>query len=320
MKYSVVIEPQEGQTYDDIVAVARRAESLGFDGFYRSDHYASVWRDTERGSTDAWATLAGLARDTRRITIGTMVSPATFRSASNLAMTAATVAQMAGTVDGAPRVHVGLGTGWLESEHRMFGFPFDDVATRFRRLEEHARVIRGLWGSNGTSFDFGGEFEQLRGAIFLPVPDPAPHVVVGGSGRVKTVRLAAELADEMNTPWATPDDVVELRSLLDAACDRAGRAPIPLTVTAACLVGDTATEVERRCRELHADIGTGEFDAWIDERRNTWAIGTPDQVSRHVSELAAAGAAGFTFMHLLPHDLDMLDLLAREVLPRIEVA
>ncbi|MEZ5218842.1 MAG: LLM class flavin-dependent oxidoreductase [Ilumatobacteraceae bacterium] len=320
MKYSVVIEPQEGQTYDDIFAVAQRAESLGFDGFYRSDHYASVWRGTERGSTDAWATLAGLARDTKRITIGTMVSPATFRSAANLSMTAATVAQMAGVVDGAPRVHVGLGTGWLESEHRMYGFPFDDVATRFRRLEEYARVIRGLWGSNGSTFDFDGEFEHLQGAIFLPAPDPAPHVVVGGNGRVKTIRLAAEFADEMNTPWATPEDVVELRGLLDAACGRVGRAPIPLTVTAACLVGTTEAEVERRCRELHADIGSGDFDTWIDERRSTWAIGTPDQVARHVSNLGAAGAAGFTFMHLLPHDLDMLDLVAHEVLPRIGAA
>lgn len=320
MKYSVVIEPQEGQTYDEILAVAQRAESLGFDGFYRSDHYASVWRGVERGSTDAWATLAGVARETQRIAIGTMVSPATFRSASNLAMVASTVGQMAGTVAGAARVHVGLGTGWLESEHRMFGFPFDDVATRFRRLEEHARILRGLWGSNGAPFDFTGEFEQLTGAVFLPTPDPAPHVVVGGNGRSKTVRLAAEFADEMNTPWATPDDVAELRSLLDAACGRAGRAPIPLTVTAACLVGESAADLERRCRELHAEIGEGDVDAWIDERRRTWAIGTPDQVARHVSELAAAGAAGFTFMHLLPHDLDMLDLLAHEVLPRIEAA
>jgi alkanesulfonate monooxygenase SsuD/methylene tetrahydromethanopterin reductase-like flavin-dependent oxidoreductase (luciferase family) len=319
MKYSVVIEPQEGQTYEEILAVARRAESLGFDGFYRSDHYASVWRGDERGSTDAWATLAGLARETRRIAIGTMVSPATFRPASNLAMIASTVAQMAGTVDGAARVHVGLGTGWLESEHRMFGFPFDDVASRFRRLEEHARIVRGLWGSNGAPFDFDGEFEQLTGAIFLPAPDPAPHVVVGGNGRVKTVRLAAEFADEMNTPWATPDDVGELRGLLDAACGRVRRPPIPLTVTAACLVGESDADLERRCRELHAEIGEGEFDAWIDERRSTWAIGTPDQVARHVRDLAVAGAAGFTFMHLLPHDLDMLDVIAREVLPRIEV-
>ncbi len=320
MKFSVVIEPQEGQTYDDILAVAQRAESLGFDGFYRSDHYGSVWRGVERGSTDAWTTLAGLARETHSITIGTMVSPATFRAAANVAMAAVTVAQMAGTRDGAGRVHVGLGAGWLESEHRMFGFPFDDVATRFRRLEEHARVVRGLWSSKGAPFDFDGEFEQLRGAIFLPEPDPTPHIVVGGSGRVKTVRLAAELADEMNTPWATPDEVIELRGLLDTACDLAGRAPIPLTVTAACLVGHTDAEVERRCRELHADIGTGELDSWIDERRSTWAIGTPDQIVRHVSDLAAAGAAGFTFMHLLPHDLDMLDLLAQEVLPRIEIA
>ena len=153
MRYNVNLEAQEGETYADILAVAQHAEALGFDALYRADHYAAVWSPEERGTTDAWATLAGLARETDRITLGTMVTPATFRPPANLAKVVATVAEMAGSVNGAPRVHLGLGTGWLEKEHTRHGFPFEDVATRFRRLEEHATIIRGLWGGGADSFD-----------------------------------------------------------------------------------------------------------------------------------------------------------------------
>lgn len=317
MRYYVVLEPQEGQSYQDILDVARRAEALGFDGLYRSDHYAAVWGRQERGSTDAWATLAGLARDTERISIGTMVTPATFRPAANLAKVVATVSEMAGPGSGGPRVHLGLGTGWLESEHTMFGFPFTDVSTRFRRLEEQAEVLRGLWASGGEPFSFHGEFEHLDEAIFLPAPTPRPRIILGGSGRNKTVRLAATYADELNTPWATPQDVHELRARLDDACEAAGRERIPLTVTAACIVGATDADFWTRAAELHERIGTESLEDWLRERRGTWALGSPEEVADHVGRLAEAGAEGFTFMHLLPWDLPMLDLIMEDVIPRI---
>jgi alkanesulfonate monooxygenase SsuD/methylene tetrahydromethanopterin reductase-like flavin-dependent oxidoreductase (luciferase family) len=212
MRINLMIDPEKGMTYAELVALARRAEALGFEALYRSDHYASVFDRDGVGSTDAWATLAGLARDTQRIMLGTLVSPATFRPPAQLAKVVATVAEMAGTtprepeglldaapsrpsaVAGASRVHLGLGTGWLASEHLQYGFPFDDVGTRFRRLEELLQVIRGLWDPAQNPFSFEGQFERLVEARFLPKPNPRPRIIVGGRGRTKTMRLAVTYA------------------------------------------------------------------------------------------------------------------------------
>ena len=318
MPFSITLEPQEGETYQDVLAVAHRVEALGFAGLYRSDHYAPVWGGEGLASTDAWATLAGLARDTERITIGTMVSPVTFRPAANLAKVTATVGQMAGAVDGRSRVHVGLGTGWLEAEHTMFGFPFDDLGARFRRLEEHLRVLRGLWGRDTPRFSFDGEFEQLHEAVFATKPDPVPRVVLGGTGRRRSAGLAARYADEMNTPFPTPASFRALRAALDEACAAIGRDPIPLTVTAVCVIGADETEFRRRAERLHARIGDRPFDEWLEQRSDTWALGTPERVLEHLTGLIEAGAAGFSLQHLLPDDLDMLDLLAESVADRLE--
>jgi|TARA_R110002110_G_scaffold10530_4_gene51846 alkanesulfonate monooxygenase SsuD/methylene tetrahydromethanopterin reductase-like flavin-dependent oxidoreductase (luciferase family) len=320
VRYNVNLEAQEGETYADILAVAQHVEALGFDGLYRADHYAAVWSPEERGTTDAWATLAGLARETERITLGTMVTPTTFRPPANLAKVVATVAEMAGVVNGTPRVHLGLGTGWLEKEHTRYGFPFEDVAARFRRLEEHATIIRGLWGGGAEPFSFHGEFADLDDAIFLPSPSPQPRVIIGGTGRRKTVRLAARFADELNTPWATPDDVVTMKELVDAACDSEGRPHIPVSVSAAVILGESAGNFRACAGDLHARIGHGDLDDWLAEKRaGGWALGTPHEVAAHVSALAAAGAEAFTFMHMSPHDHGMLDLIMHEVIPAIDV-
>lgn len=320
MRLNVMLEPQEGLSYADILAVARRSEHLGFAGLYRSDHYASGAGREGLASTDAWATVAGLARETERITLGTMVSPVTFRAAGNLAKVVTTVAEMAGTVGGAPRVHLGLGTGWLEVEHRMHGFPFEDTATRFRRLDEHLQVVRGLWDPDTERFTFDGEFEQLTDARFAPKPDPRPRIIVGGSGRRKTPRLAARYADEMNSPSPTPADARQLRSALDEACEAEGRDPASaaFTVMTGCLVGADEREFRRRADRLREQSGGGTpFGEWLSGLEQSWVVGTPEQAADRLGELTDAGVEAVMLQHLLTDDLDMLDVVAHEVATRL---
>lgn len=319
MRLSVMLEPQEGLSYAQLLAVARRAEETGFDGFYRSDHYTSVAGREGLPSTDAWVTLAGLARETERITLGTMVSPVTFRPAGNLAKAAATTAEMAGTVDGAPRIHLGMGTGWLEVEHRQFGFPFEDTGTRFRRLEEHLAVVRGLWDPAQEPFDFDGEFVTIRGARFAARPDPQPRVIVGGTGRRRTPRLAARYADELNTAFQTPQGCREMRAALDAACEEQGRDPaaLPLTLMTGCIVGASEADFRARARRTHAAIGAGDFDAWLDDLRDAWILGAPEQAADRMGELADAGVTGVLLQHQIADDLEMLDAVMTEIAPRV---
>lgn len=323
MRLSVMLEPQEGLAYDQILAVARRAEAVGLGGFYRSDHYASVAERPALPSTDAWATLAGLARETTRITLGTMVSPVTFRPAGNLAKVVATVAEMAGTVDGGPRVHLGMGTGWLETEHRQHGFPFEDIATRFRRLGEHLAVVRGLWDPDRDPFSFDGEFVTIDDARFAPVPAPRPRIVVGGTGRRTTPRLAARFADELNTPFQSPEDCRAMRQALDDACDAEGRDPasIPLTLMTGCVVGVSPSDFRARAERIHGGAGlapaSGTVDGWIDAQADTWVLGGPEQAAHRLGELADAGVAGVLLQLQDPDDLDMLDVVAGEIAPRL---
>ena len=319
MQLSVMLEPQEGLSYAQILAVALRAEELGMHGFYRSDHYSSVAERAGVPSTDAWATLAGVARETRRIRLGTMVSPVTFRPAGNLAKVVATVDEMAGDVDGRSRVDLGMGTGWLEIEHRQHGFPFEDVATRFRRLEEHLAVVRGLWDPQRDPFDFDGEFVTLARARFAPTPDPAPRIVVGGTGRRKTPRLAATYADELNTGFQSPTGCRAMRAALDAACAERDRDPasIPLTLMTGCIVGASEADFERRARRLHARIGSGAVDAWLDSLRGEWILGAPEQAAQRLGDLAAAGVEGVLLQMQDPDDLDMLDVVMSDIAPRL---
>jgi len=316
-----MLEPQEGLSYADVLAVTERAEQLGLDGCYRSDHYSTVSGSGQAlASTDAWATLAGLARDTQRITLGTMVTPVTFRRAGNLTKIVATVAEMAGTLDGASRVHLGLGTGWLETEHRQHGFPFEDVATRFRRLDEHLQVIRGLWDRDIETFDFDGEFEQLQAARFSPKPDPRPRIVVGGSGPKKTPQLAARYADELNTPFKSPQECRDLRHALDRACEAEGRDPatISFSLMTGCLVGSDEGEVRRRAQRLYAQSGRDDsFDQWLDSFAGPGILGTPEQAADKLGQLVEAGVEAVMLQHLLYDDLDMLDVVAEDVASRL---
>ncbi len=321
MRLNLMLEPQEGMSYADQLAVARRAEAAGFPALYRSDHYTSVGGREGLASTDAWAALAGLAVQTERIALGTLVSPVTFRPAGNLAKVVATVAEMAGTgPDGASRIHLGFGTGWLEVEHRQHGFPFEDLGTRFRRLEEHLQVVLGLWDPDQRPFTFTGEFETVRDAVFAPVPDPRPRIIIGGRGLTRTPRLAARYADELNTTFASPDGCATRRKALDEACRAIGRDPasIPLTLMTGCVVGRTREEFEERARTLQQQSGDQRpLEDWLDGLRDEWVLGTPDQAVAHLRALADAGVEAVMLQHQLYADLDMIDLIAEEIRPAV---
>lgn len=319
MQLSVMLEPQEGLRYDDILAVAQRAEKVGMAGMYRSDHYSTVSDGDPVGSTDAWATIAGLARETARITIGTLVSPVTFRRVGNLAKVVATVDEMAGRHEGRSRVHVGMGTGWLEGEHRQHGFPFEDTGTRFRRLEEHLTVVRGLWDPRTDPFSHDGEFVTVTDARFRPQPQPRPRIIVGGTGRRTTPRLAATYADELNTVFAGPEGCAQMRSALDTACEQVGRDPasIPLSLMTGCIVGASEADYTRRARQVHAEQGHGSFENWLADLADTWVLGAPEQAADRLGRLAEHRVTGVMLQHRLPRDLDMLDVLMEAVAPRL---
>lgn len=319
MRLALMIEPHLGMTYEQQLAVARHAERLGYEAFFRSDHYATGGGEPV-ASTDAWAVLAGLARETERIRLGTMVSPVTFRHAGNLAKTVATVAEMAGTRGGASRVELGMGAGWMEREHRWYGFPFDDAPVRLGRLEDHLRAVRGLWGLDGEPFSLDGEFVRIDGAQPRPLPDPRPRLIVGGSGSKVTPRLAATYADEWNTILATADDCAARRARLDEACEQAGRDPseVEFSLATPVCVGATAGDVERRAERLAAALGSyGPAREVLERVRASGIAGTPEEAADTLGRLAGAGVARVVLQDFLPEDPDHVEVVAREVVPRL---
>src|SRR4029079_347560 len=238
MRFALMIEPQQGLTYAEQLAIVRRAEAAGFESFFRSDHYQSFPGPSGQPTTDAWAVLAGLARETSRITLGTLVSPVTFRSVGNLAKVATTVDEMSGG-----RIEFGLGTGWNEIEHRQLGLPFPEIGERADILEEHFAVLRGLWGEpDGWSFQ--GSHVTVEAASFhrRPAPGPnrpvgsigaaRPRLLAGGEGTPRGLRIAARYADEFNLSSSTPDAHPEKFAALDAACRAIGRAPASIAAAA----------------------------------------------------------------------------------------
>jgi alkanesulfonate monooxygenase SsuD/methylene tetrahydromethanopterin reductase-like flavin-dependent oxidoreductase (luciferase family) len=318
MRFNVMLEPQEGITYAEQLAVARRAEQLGFEGMYRSDHYSSVGGRAAVGSPDAWAAIAGLARGTDRIRLGTLVSPVTFRLAGNLAKVVATVAEMAGVVPpGESRIVLGMGTGWLETEHRQHGFPFEDVATRFRRLEEHLHAITSLWDPARDEVTLDGEFVSLESARFAPKPDPRPRIVVGGKGLRKTPDLAARFADELNGVFSSPEECRRQRAALDEACRSVGREPssIAYSLMTGCLVGATEEEFRARAAQLHGRTGGGgDLDGWLEHLSGAWVLGTPERARERLAALSEAGVEAVMLQHQLHDDLDMLDVIAEHLM------
>ena len=308
MQLRIFTEPQEGAEYSTLLAAAQATERLGFDAFFRSDHYLAIESPGPPGPTDAWITLAGLARETSRIRLGTLVTPVTFRLPGPLAITVAQVDQMSGG-----RVELGLGTGWFDAEHTAYGIPVPPVAERFGRLEEQLEVITGLWGTaEGKTFSFRGSYYTLTDSPALPKPvqRPRPPVLIGGGGERRTPRLAARFADEYNVPFDTVEASVAAFGRVRRACQEAGRDPGSLVYSAAQTVccGRDEAELARRAE------ATGEQLA---ELRRSGLAGSPAEIVDKLGRFAAAGAERVYLQVLDLHDLDHLELIAAEVMPQV---
>ncbi len=310
MELRIFTEPQQGASYDQLLAVALVAEEAGFGAFFRSDHYLKMGSVSgEPGPTDAWITLAGLARDTQRIRLGTLLTAATFRLPGNLAISVAEVDSMSGG-----RVELGLGAGWYGQEHSAYGIPFPSLGERFERLEEQLAIVTGLWETPlGETFDFAGRHYQVESSPALPKPaqSPRPPVIVGGHGPKRTPRLAARFADEMNVPFASIEVCERQYRLVDEACERIGRAPGSVRHSAALIVccGSSADDVEHRA----ASIGRKP-----EELAANGLAGSPADVIEKLASYAAIGVSRVYLQILDLDDLDHLRLIGAEVLPAVE--
>ena len=316
MRLALMTEPQQGLSYAELLALARRAESADFEAFFRSDHYASFPGSAGKPTTDAWATLAGLARETERIRLGVLVSPVTFRHPGGLAKVVATVDEMSGG-----RGELGVGVGWNEDEHRQHGLPYPPMDERFAMLEEELEILHGLW-REPDGWSFTGEHWRIESAACYPKPVQRPHppIIVGGEGRPRSARLAARWADEYNLNGIDPAEAARRVGALRRACEDAGRDPETLVISmmAGVVVGANEAEMEARVAEMLRTFGLPPDEAgrWMAERRGRYVMGTPDQALERIAAYAAAGIERMMFQDWLPRDLEMVSLIGREIVPR----
>ena len=304
MDLRIFTEPQQGASYDQLLRLARATEDAGYDAFFRSDHYLAMGGDGRPGPTDAWITLAGLARETSRIRLGTMVTAATFRLPSVLAISVAQVDAMSGG-----RVELGLGTGWFEAEHTAYGIPFPPATERFDRLEEQLEIVTGLWAAPGR-YSFAGRHYRLDDAPGLPKPVQSPlPVIVGGAGRRRTPALAARFAAEFNVPFRPSAQAGELYELVRGAGAAAGRTA-PMTFSAAQTVccGRDEAEFRKRAEAIGRDPA---------DLRASGVAGTVAEVVDAIGGYAAAGATRMYLQTLDVDDLDQVELIAAEVAPQL---
>jgi F420-dependent oxidoreductase-like protein len=313
MRFALMIEGQEGVTWDEWVVLARACEEHGLEGLFRSDHYQSVFESSGRGSLDAWATLAGLAAVTERIRLGTMVSPATFRRPSILARMVATVDHISGG-----RVELGLGAGWNQAEHDAYGFPFPAVGERMEILEEQLEIVHRQWTEDEFSFD-GRHYRLERSrAEPKPVQRPRPPIVLGGAAGPRAARLAARWADEYNTIFATPEKCRERRARIVDACEREGREPIPFSLMTACCVGRDREEALARARRRLDRTGRDGGDPAELLGDDSTLIGTVDEVVARLGSYRDAGVERVFLQHLDHADLEMVRLIGEEIVPAFE--
>lgn len=318
MRFALMLEPQQGLSYAGQSEIARLAEEIGFEALFRSDHYQSFPGPAGLPTTDAWAVLAGLARDTTRIRLGALVSPVTFRLPGNFAKVAVTVQEMSGG-----RVEVGLGAGWNDDEHRQYAFPFPPIDVRAEMLEEQVQILRGLW-DEPDGWSFRGSHYTVEGALFAPRPSAVggrPPIIVGGSGTPRSYRIAARWADEFNVTSSTAAEVATKMASLNDACRAIGRDPVTLVRSAmvTTLIGADTAALERRADALLDRIGRkpGEDpEAWLAARRPKWIMGTFDEARAAIKRYADAGVARIMLQDLLPWDLDMIRDMGRELVAR----
>ncbi|MFJ7526410.1 LLM class F420-dependent oxidoreductase [Streptomyces griseus] len=302
MDLRIFTEPQQGADYDTLLTVAKAAEDLGFDAFYRSDHYLRMGSgDGLPGPTDAWITLAGLARETRRIRLGTLMTAGTFRLPGVLAIQVAQVDQMSGG-----RVELGLGAGWFEEEHKAYGIPFPKE--KFGRLEEQLAIVTGLWATEvGETFSYDGTYYQLTDSPALPKPAQAKvPVLIGGHGATRTPRLAAQYADEFNIPFASLEDSEKQFGRVRAAAQAHGRSPDDLVYSNALIVctGKDDAEVARRAAAIGRDV---------EELKANGLAGSPAEVVDKIGSFEEIGSSRIYLQVLDLEDLDHLELISSQI-------
>jgi F420-dependent oxidoreductase-like protein len=309
LDFRVFVEPQQGATYADQLAVARAAEALSYSAFFRSDHYVAMSGDGLPGPTDSWVTLAGIARETSSIRLGTMVTSATFRHPGPLAISVAQVDEMSGG-----RVELGIGAGWFEAEHQAYAIPFPPLGQRFDRLTEQLDIITGLWTTLvGEKFNYAGTHYTVTDSPALPKPVQAPHppIIIGGAGAKRTPALAAAFAAEFNVPFAPLDIAKTQIERVTAALSDAGRSADSLTYSAAFVVcaGRDDAEIARRAAAIGREV---------DElRTNSPAVGTPDEIATKLGPFIAAGVQRVYLQLLDMSDLDQLEFFAGQVIPAL---
>ena len=318
MRFALMIEPQQGLSYLEQLDIARTAEAAGFETLLRSDHYTSFPGEAGLPTTDAWTVVAGLARETERIRLGVLVSPITFRIPGTLAKIVGTVDEMSGG-----RIEVGLGAGWNEEEHAELGIPFPPLGERFDRLEESLAILHGLW-TEPDGWTYEGRFWQVRGARLRPSAGSGgrrhPHLILGGSGGPRALRLAAAYADEYDLTSAGPAAAREVVAGLDRACAAIGRDPgsIVRSAMTGMLIGADQAEVDRRLEAQLAMLGMDRVEgaAWLETRRERWILGTPAQALAGMAAFEAAGVERLVLQTFIPRDLEMIRLAGRLIAER----
>nr|CRL69090.1 monooxygenase [Mycolicibacterium komanii] len=309
MDFRVFVEPQQGASYADQLAVAQTAEKLGYSAFFRSDHYLAMSGDGQPGPTDSWVTLAGIARETTTIRLGTMVTSATFRYPGPLAISVAQVDEMSGG-----RVEFGIGAGWFEAEHQAYAIPFPPLGERFDRLSEQLDIITGLWTTpQGETFDYSGQHYAIVDSPGLPKPAQSPHppVIIGGQGAKRTPALAARFASEFNVPFVPLETVKTQFERVAAAVADAGRSADSMTYSAAFVLcaGRDEDEIARRAAAIGREV---------DElRSNSPTVGTPAEIVDKLGPFLRTGVQRVYLQVLDMSDLEHLEFFAREVLPQL---
>jgi alkanesulfonate monooxygenase SsuD/methylene tetrahydromethanopterin reductase-like flavin-dependent oxidoreductase (luciferase family) len=325
MRFALMLEPQQGLTYEDQLAAARLAEELGFETFFRSDHYANFPGDADGPATDAWTVLAGLARDTQRIGLGTLVSPVTFRHPGNFVKVVTTVDHMSGG-----RVEIGVGAGWNEEDHSRLGLAFPSIGERADLVEDELAMLHGLL-TEDDGWSYTGKQITVTDARLRPraVDRPGrprehgrarPWILTGSDGSPRGFRIAAKYADEFNLTSSSPERTREKMLELDEACRAAGRDPKSLIRSAmvGVLVADDAGLTARVTTALETfAVRDVTPDAWLATRRERWIVGTPDDARAMVRRYAEAGVERLMLQDFLPWDLDMIALLGKELIGKV---